>query len=107
VTKLLHETKQKTNTDTTTAISTSLTEQDIQQYITEEHLHSCLDTYDVPDPDLFIRTSGEMRLSNFLLWNVAYTELYFTNTYWPDFTMEEFHTALVWYSQRQRRFGGK
>ena len=87
--------------------TTTIHENDIQQYITEANLHSCLDTYDLPDPDLLIRTSGEVRLSNFLLWNVAYTELYFTHTYWPDFNMDEFHTALVWYSQRQRRFGGK
>ena len=86
--------------------TTIVNEDDIQNYITETNLHSCLDTHDMPDPDLFIRTSGEVRLSNFLLWNVAYTELYFTNTYWPDFTMDEFHTALLWYSQRQRRFGG-
>ena len=58
-----------------------------------------------PDPDLLIRTSGEMRVSNFLLWQLAYTELYFTDTLWPDFNRGEFDRALDWYASRQRRFG--
>jgi len=58
-----------------------------------------------PAPDLFIRTGGEKRISNFLLWQLAYTELYFTDVYWPDFTNDEFNKALSWYTGRQRRFG--
>ena len=58
-----------------------------------------------PDPDLFIRTGGEQRISNFLLWNLAYTELYFTDTLWPDFDAASLQEALSWYAQRQRRFG--
>ena len=57
------------------------------------------------DPDLLIRTSGEQRLSNFLLWQLAYTEMYFTNAFWPDFDRSEFHQALQTYQQRNRRFG--
>ncbi len=68
-------------------------------------LSSLLDTANQPDPDLIIRTSGEMRLSNFLLWQGAYSELWFTNTLWPDFTKEEYLKALMDYSNRQRRFG--
>jgi undecaprenyl diphosphate synthase len=60
---------------------------------------------EIGDPDLLIRTSGELRISNFLLWQLAYTELYFTDTYWPDFTIEEFHKALLDFSKRKRRFG--
>jgi len=59
----------------------------------------------LPEPDLFIRTGGEMRISNFLIWQLAYTELYFTDVLWPDFKSEEFSTALNWYAGRQRRFG--
>ena len=64
-----------------------------------------LDTGGLPDPDFLIRTSGEMRISNFLLWQLAYTELYFTDTNWPDFTINEFHKALADYQSRERRFG--
>ena len=64
-----------------------------------------LDTGGLPDPDFLIRTSGEMRISNFLLWQLAYTELYFTETNWPDFTINEFHKALIDYQSRERRFG--
>jgi undecaprenyl diphosphate synthase len=64
-----------------------------------------LDTGGLPDPDLLIRTSGEMRISNFLLWQLAYTELYFTDINWPDFTINEFHKALADYQSRERRFG--
>jgi undecaprenyl diphosphate synthase len=61
---------------------------------------------DVPDPDLVIRTSGEMRISNFLLWQIAYSELYFTRVLWPDFTKQDFLRAIEDYKRRQRRFGG-
>lgn len=65
-----------------------------------------LSTYDLPDPDLLIRTSGEYRISNFLLWQLAYTELWFTNKYWPDFNEEDLKQACLEYAQRKRRFGG-
>lgn len=73
--------------------------------ITEELFTSHLDTIGLPDPDLLIRTSGEMRISNFLLWQLAYTELYFTDIYWPDLTIDELHRALADYQARERRFG--
>ena len=60
----------------------------------------------IPDPDLLIRTSGELRLSNFLLWQLAYTEFYFTDVYWPDFTKEELIKAVEYYNSRDRRYGG-
>ena len=60
---------------------------------------------DVPDPDLFIRTGGEQRISNFLLWNLAYTELFFTDQLWPEFDVPQFEAALAHYAARQRRFG--
>ena len=66
---------------------------------------NCLGTAGFPDPDLLIRTSGEMRISNFFLWQIAYTELYITDTLWPDFREAEFVRALVDYQQRERRFG--
>ena len=75
------------------------------QDITEQHFTQALWTADIPDPDLLIRTSGEFRLSNFLLWQLAYTELYITETFWPDFTREEFLRALASYQSRERRFG--
>ena len=64
-----------------------------------------LSTHELPDPDLLIRTGGESRLSNFLLWQMAYTELYFTETYWPEFDKPELELALNWFSKRVRRFG--
>lgn len=73
--------------------------------IDEETVSSHLCTAGLPDPDLFIRTGGEQRLSNFLLWQSAYAELYLTKVLWPDFTAEVFHQALTDYSRRQRRFG--
>jgi undecaprenyl diphosphate synthase len=73
--------------------------------ITMDVFGSYLDTGGLPDPDLLIRTSGEMRISNFLLWQLAYTELYFTEINWPDFTINEFHKALADYQSRERRFG--
>lgn len=73
--------------------------------ITEELISNYLTTKDIPDPDLMIRTSGELRISNFLLWQLAYTELYFTNTHWPDFRKENFYEAIVEFQKRERRFG--
>ncbi len=78
---------------------------DINQ-IDEKLLESYLDTADIPDPDLLIRTSGEERLSNFLMWQLAYTEFYFTDVPWPDFNREELIKAIEKYNGRDRRFGG-
>ena len=66
--------------------------------------HLCTDL--IPDPDLLIRTSGEMRISNFLLWQIAYTEIYVTDTLWPDFTKDEYFSIIKNYQQRERRYGG-
>lgn len=74
--------------------------------ITEETIASALDHPELPDPDLIIRTGGEIRLSNFLLWQSAYAELYFTNKLWPDFSKEDYCAAIQDYSKRERRFGG-
>lgn len=74
--------------------------------ITEELFSSYLDTKDIPDPDLLIRTSGEQRLSNYLLWQLAYSEFYFTDVHWPDFSKDELAKAVEAYSNRHRRFGG-
>jgi undecaprenyl diphosphate synthase len=73
---------------------------------TEAGFASCLYAPDIPDPDLVIRTSGEMRLSNFLLWECAYSELYVTNVLWPDFGRDDFYKALASYAARDRRMGG-
>lgn len=73
--------------------------------VTEELIGRHLFTHGCPDPDLVIRTSGEMRLSNFLIWQAAYSELYITPTFWPDFDKEELRQAILTYSQRDRRFG--
>lgn len=73
--------------------------------ITEELVSHYLYTGDLPDPDLIIRTSGELRLSNFLIWQSAYAEYYFPEVYWPDFNREELKKALIHYAQRDRRFG--
>lgn len=64
-----------------------------------------LNTYGIPDPDLLIRTSGEYRISNFLIWQIAYTELYFTEVLWPDFNKDELYSAIINYQKRERRFG--
>lgn len=73
--------------------------------ITDECISSHLATYFMPDPDLLIRTGGELRLSNYLLWQSAYSELYFCDTFWPDFREEEFRKAICEYQKRERRFG--
>lgn len=73
----------------------------------EELFSSYLDTAGMPDPDLMIRTSGEERLSNFLLWQLAYAEFYFTDIYWPDFKRQELEKAIAYYNGRDRRFGGR
>jgi undecaprenyl diphosphate synthase len=74
--------------------------------INEETIRQHLYTHDLPDPDLLIRTSGEMRLSNFLLWQVAYCEIWVTNVLWPDFTERELFQAIIDFQKRERRYGG-
>ena len=73
--------------------------------ITEEDFEKYLTTYGIPDPELLIRTSGELRISNFLLWQVAYTEFYFTEILWPDFGKDDFYNAIIDFQKRERRFG--
>ena len=73
----------------------------------EDDFAKYLDTSDIPDPDLIIRTSGELRLSNFLLWQAAYAEFYFTDTLWPDFDREQFDKAIESFSHRERRLGAR
>lgn len=74
--------------------------------IDQDKISSFLDTADIPDPDLMIRTSGEQRISNYLLWQLAYSEFYFTDVLWPDFTKEDLEKAVAFYNKRDRRFGG-
>lgn len=78
-----------------------ITADDVDDKVISDHL----DTAFIPDPDLLIRTGGEWRISNFLLWQLAYTEIYFTDTLWPDFNEEALDAAIAWYSTRERRFG--
>ncbi|MBQ0114655.1 MAG: isoprenyl transferase [Bacteroidales bacterium] len=73
--------------------------------INDESISASLTTSDMPDPDLLIRTGGDIRISNYLLWQIAYSELYFTDKYWPDFDAEEFYRAIVEYQNRERRYG--
>ena len=73
--------------------------------ITEDPVSQSLTTASIPDPDLLIRTGGELRISNYLLWQIAYSELYFCDTFWPDFNEADLHKAIADYQQRQRRFG--
>ena len=73
--------------------------------IDEKLLNSCLTTHNIPNPELLIRTSGEYRISNFLLWQIAYSELYFTDILWPDFRREHLQQAIIDYQNRERRFG--
>ena len=74
---------------------------DIDEHTIDAHLW----THFMPDPDLLIRTGGELRISNYLLWQIAYSELYFCDTYWPDFDEEALHKAIADFQHRQRRFG--
>lgn len=76
------------------------------EQLTEATFADYLDTHEIPDPDLMIRTSGELRTSNFLPWQMAYTEFYFTQKHWPDFDREELETAIAYFTGRNRRFGG-
>ena len=73
--------------------------------ITEETIDNHLQTASIPDPELLVRTSGEHRISNYLLWQIAYSELYFTDKLWPDFKQEDFYQAINDYQNRERRFG--
>ena len=73
--------------------------------ITEDTVSQSLTTASIPEPDLLIRTGGELRISNYLLWQIAYSELYFCDTFWPDFNEADLHKAIADYQQRQRRFG--
>lgn len=75
--------------------------------VTEEEFGALLDTTGIPDPDLIVRSSGELRLSNFLLWQAAYAEFFFTQTLWPDFGKEDFDAALEAFAKRERRMGGR
>ena len=83
------------------AASGTLSPTDIDEDVLSRHM----DTAFMPDPDLLIRTGGELRISNYLLWQIAYSELYFCDTYWPDFSEDELHRAIADYQHRQRRFG--
>jgi len=73
--------------------------------VNNELFESYLNTKDIPDPDLLIRTSGEFRISNFLIWQIAYSELYFTDVLWPDFRRKDLYNAIIDYQHRERRFG--
>lgn len=86
------------------ACQSIVSDPDIKQ-VSEALINEKLSLSSISDPDLFIRTGGEQRISNFLLWQLAYTELYFTDTLWPDFDAEQFELALNWFANRQRRFG--
>ena len=82
-------------------IKNNINVNEINEHLFEQYL----DTKNVPDPELVIRTSGEHRISNFLLWQIAYSELYFTNVMWPDFRKKDFINAIIEYQKRDRRFG--
>ena len=87
------------------AVNKIMKEKNLRKELTEEAFQQYLNTKGVPDPELLIRTSGEHRISNFLLWQIAYSELYFTDTLWPDFRKEDFLKAIIDYQKRERRFG--
>jgi undecaprenyl diphosphate synthase len=89
----------------TTAIKKMISHGITAAEVTDETVSKYLNTDAFPDPELLIRTSGEHRISNFLLWQIAYAELYFTETLWPDFREEDFYAALIDYQGRERRFG--
>jgi len=91
--------------DIINAVNTIVKEDNVNRDITEEAFQQYLTTKSVPDPELLIRTSGEYRISNFLLWQIAYSELYFTDTLWPDFRKEDLEKAILDYQSRERRFG--
>ena len=78
----------------------------VPEQINEKMIDECLDTAGIPDPDLLIRTAGEQRISNFLLWQTGYCELYFTEVLWPDFTKKDLEKAIAYYNTRERRYGG-
>jgi undecaprenyl diphosphate synthase len=93
-------------TNATRLIAHQVLEQSLRaESITADLISQYLSLPDLPEPDLFIRTSGEQRISNFMLWQFAYTELYFSQALWPDFTQEEFEAALDFFASRERRFG--
>ena len=87
------------------AVNKIMKEKNLRKELTEEAFQQYLNTKGVPDPELLIRTSGEHRISNFLLWQIAYCELYFTDTLWPDFRKEDLLKAIIDYQKRERRFG--
>ena len=87
------------------ALKSGSTYEEIESQLNEANFEKHLDTQFMPDPDLLIRTGGELRISNYLLWQIAYSELYFCDTYWPDFNEEDLHKAIASYQNRQRRFG--
>ena len=92
--------------EATKKLAQQVAQKEIQiEDIKEESFSSALSTTNIPDPELLIRTSGENRLSNFLLWQVAYAELYFTPVFWPDFRKQNFYQAIIDYQNRERRFG--
>jgi len=92
--------------DAVTKIATKVEKGELRaEHVDQSHLRAFLYQPEMPDPDLLIRTSGEYRISNFLLWQIAYTELYITQTLWPDFTREEYMKALAEFERRERRFG--
>lgn len=87
------------------ALESGSTYEQIEDTLTEENFEKHLETSFMPDPELLIRTGGELRISNYLLWQIAYSELYFCDTFWPDFNEEDLHKAIASYQNRQRRFG--
>ena len=91
----------------TSALSTSGEPTGSSETVTEQFVADHLDTAGIPDPDLLIRTSGELRISNFLPWQIAYSEIYVTDLLWPDFNMTALEDAILAYNGRERRFGGR